>query len=265
MISFFNKIRRNLLNKNRFSKYMLYAIGEIFLIVIGIFIAVQLNNLNESRKQEVLEIQYLNRLLEDLALDTVYINNRMQFSKKAGGNFNLFIQKMYQTQKNFEETKELFKYLAMNTDHLVIQNATYLELNSTGKLSIISNPDLKKSIVNHYKLSDEIAVNIEEFNNYSTKFLFNTASNVSILNKFFALEEQVASKSKTPYTNSDMFLKNEWKFINKPDSPEFQSLESLAFTYWYRHEEYLGFFEDLKLNARHLLTDINKELNFEKK
>ena len=49
MITFYRKIRQNLLTENRFSKYLLYAIGEIILVVIGILIALQVNNLNDRR------------------------------------------------------------------------------------------------------------------------------------------------------------------------------------------------------------------------
>lgn len=50
MVRIFSVIRQNLLRENRFSRYMLYAIGEIFLVVIGILIALEINNRNEDRK-----------------------------------------------------------------------------------------------------------------------------------------------------------------------------------------------------------------------
>ena len=50
MIQFFRKIRQKLLSGNKFSKYLIYAIGEIILVVIGILIALQVNNLNDRRK-----------------------------------------------------------------------------------------------------------------------------------------------------------------------------------------------------------------------
>lgn len=52
MIKFFRKIRQKLLSENKFSKYLLYAIGEIILVVIGILIALSINNWNENRKQK---------------------------------------------------------------------------------------------------------------------------------------------------------------------------------------------------------------------
>ena len=50
MIAFFRKIRQRLLSENRFTKYLLYALGEIILVVIGILIALGISNWNESKK-----------------------------------------------------------------------------------------------------------------------------------------------------------------------------------------------------------------------
>ena len=62
MIKFFRKIRQNLLMENKFSKYLVYAIGEIILVVVGILIALQVNNWNEERKLNTLEIATLNEI-----------------------------------------------------------------------------------------------------------------------------------------------------------------------------------------------------------
>jgi len=73
MIKIFRKIRQKLLTENKFSKYLIYAIGEILLVVIGILIALQLNNLNEERKIEVTRQGYYHQLLESLNKDKIYI------------------------------------------------------------------------------------------------------------------------------------------------------------------------------------------------
>ena len=69
MIKFFRRIRQRLLTENKFSKYLLYAIGEIILVVIGILIALSINNWNEDRKESLIEKNYLRRLLADLEND----------------------------------------------------------------------------------------------------------------------------------------------------------------------------------------------------
>jgi sensor domain CHASE-containing protein len=59
MIKFFRRIRQQLLSENKFSKYLLYAIGEIILVVIGILIALQINNNNNYNEQRKIEREYL--------------------------------------------------------------------------------------------------------------------------------------------------------------------------------------------------------------
>jgi hypothetical protein len=59
MLKFFRKIRQNLLSEGKTGKYLKYAFGEIILVVIGILIALQINNWNENRKNRLLEQQLL--------------------------------------------------------------------------------------------------------------------------------------------------------------------------------------------------------------
>ena len=66
MIKFFRKIRQKLLSENKVSKYFLYAIGEIFLVVIGILIALQINNWNQYKKQEKKKIEITKSLILEL-------------------------------------------------------------------------------------------------------------------------------------------------------------------------------------------------------
>ena len=66
MIKFFRKIRYDLMEKNKTGKYLKYAIGEIVLVVIGILIALQINDWNENRKNQIRESKILNNLREDL-------------------------------------------------------------------------------------------------------------------------------------------------------------------------------------------------------
>ena len=74
MIKFFRKIRQKLLSENKFSKYLIYAIGEIVLVVIGILIALSINNWNEKRKIRDSEIIYLNNIKRDLQLSITEMN-----------------------------------------------------------------------------------------------------------------------------------------------------------------------------------------------
>ncbi|WP_231749530.1 DUF6090 family protein, partial [Polaribacter sp. BAL334] len=69
MIKFFRKIRKHLLAENKFSKYLIYAIGEIILVVIGILIALQINNWNNDNIERELELNMLSEILTNLEKD----------------------------------------------------------------------------------------------------------------------------------------------------------------------------------------------------
>ena len=82
MIKFFRNIRKNLLNEGKTSKYFKYAIGEIVLVVIGILIALQINNWNESRKNSIFE----RKVISELSVD---VNQDIQEMKNALDSINL--------------------------------------------------------------------------------------------------------------------------------------------------------------------------------
>ena len=83
MIKLFRKIRQRLLSENKFSKYFLYAIGEITLVVIGILIALGINDLNETNKNETKIKNNTVLLIESLVADSIYIVNRKNsYSKR---------------------------------------------------------------------------------------------------------------------------------------------------------------------------------------
>ncbi len=71
MIKFFRKIRQKLVSENKFSKYLIYAIGEIILVVLGILIALQINNWNENNKKRKSIEQSLIEVRENLRTDNL--------------------------------------------------------------------------------------------------------------------------------------------------------------------------------------------------
>lgn len=74
MINFFRNIRKQLSNENKFQKYFRYAFGEVLLIMVGIFMALQLQNWNEKRKQEVRFKTSLEQLYNSITDDSWYFD-----------------------------------------------------------------------------------------------------------------------------------------------------------------------------------------------
>jgi len=91
MIPFFRKIRKTLADDNRPLKYMRYAIGEIVLVVIGILIALQINNWNENRKTHLNELKLAEQLLDDARADSIFFESRIIFQQMRDTLFNNLI------------------------------------------------------------------------------------------------------------------------------------------------------------------------------
>jgi len=79
MIKFFRNIRKNLVKAGKTTKYFKYAIGEIVLVVVGILIALQINNWNEVKKIKTLETKILKELHNNLILDIDEIHNDVNY------------------------------------------------------------------------------------------------------------------------------------------------------------------------------------------
>ncbi len=97
MIKFFRKIRQNLLHKRKTSKYLKYAIGEILLVVIGILIALQINNWNENRKKEKQLDTIYSTIEQNLKTDLKAIIVPIEFYKKLDSTLTKILTTNYTT------------------------------------------------------------------------------------------------------------------------------------------------------------------------
>ncbi len=81
MINFLRRIRRDLINENKVSIYLIYAVGEVVLVVFGILIALQIDNWKEIQKTKKLEVVFLENLQTDLEVDISNFNIRIKESE----------------------------------------------------------------------------------------------------------------------------------------------------------------------------------------
>lgn len=102
MIQFFRRIRQQLLSENKLSKYLLYAMGEIILVVIGILIALSINNWNEANKlQEEINV-YFEQKLVNLKEDKRFLEELAQFRLDASKKSKLILDKGLDSADVFE-------------------------------------------------------------------------------------------------------------------------------------------------------------------
>jgi len=149
MIKFFRHIRQSLIMENKTSKYLKYAIGEIVLVVIGILIALQVNNWNEQRKQREKELHYLTNLKTDLILNIAEIEKYIA-SRKSQTESAKVILDYFENRKPLDNLDD-FNMHAVNVytwqKFFQIDN-TFQELTNSGNLSIISNDSIKNGLLN---------------------------------------------------------------------------------------------------------------------
>lgn len=160
MISLFRKIRQKLIEENKVGNYLKYAIGEILLVVIGILIALQVNNWNEQRKTKIKAYSYLQRLSEDMEVilrdtensingteinlrNSIIVKNALESKKLSNSeiiNFNRYLNQYHQyymTMTNF---------------------STYEEMSSGGELNLIQNRWIRDAFSNLSEFRDFIMV-----------------------------------------------------------------------------------------------------------
>jgi len=149
MIKFFRKIRYDLMEKNKTGKYLKYAIGEIVLVVIGIIIALQVNNWNESRKDRILEQDYYCRILDDFNLEQRHIEEYQTIADQKIEAAKQLLKDMYQSDKdnytmmnNWIETQRLPVY--------VPRRVAFDDLKTSGNFKLITDVDIKNSLALYY-------------------------------------------------------------------------------------------------------------------
>ena len=167
MIKFFRTIRKKLISEGKTSKYFKYAIGEIVLVVIGILIALQINNWNEERKSNEQIHALLDNLTMSIEEDKEYLNNTAILHEFRSNSFSLLYQNALNKKEPYSAVGPITK-LENNTiwkgpypdtvnvdfanltmiysgihDDVVINKNVLDELKNTGLFSKLKNDSLR--------------------------------------------------------------------------------------------------------------------------
>ncbi len=168
MIKFFRKIRQKLVNENRFSKYLLYAIGEIVLVVIGILIALQINNWNSYKNDRLKEEQLLINLKQEFKTNLEELKFDHQVNTICLNTLYGFLQsdKTTLSPNEIDSINGIFTTFASFDARLGIVSETI----SSGKLDLIQNDTLKNKL-SHWTgelddLREDIVIRREHWLNY---------------------------------------------------------------------------------------------------
>ncbi|WP_242082867.1 DUF6090 family protein [Aestuariivivens sediminis] len=159
MIKFFRQIRQRLLSEGKNGKYLKYAFGEIILVVIGILIALQINNWNNNNQQKKIEIKYLKEIKQNLTKDLDDIDFNIAFNKSKLQS-NKIVLEYLNGKINYTDSLDFhFSNLFFSTRTLANMSA-YENLKSRG-LEIITNDSLRQRITKLYEFDFYNAIDFE--------------------------------------------------------------------------------------------------------
>ena len=151
MLTLLRRIRRSLLDSGSMKKYILYAIGEIALVVIGILIALQINTWNENRKSVLEGQRYIRQIYSDLLREKQFINeNVSRLTSQNQGVYDL-LSLIESNPKEYDPVQfEKGVSTAYTPIYLDRQKLTWDELLSSGRADIIRDDSLSQLLKDFY-------------------------------------------------------------------------------------------------------------------
>ncbi|MFH4966585.1 DUF6090 family protein [Gaetbulibacter sp. M240] len=150
MIKFFRKIRYDLMEKNKTGKYLKYAIGEIILVVIGILIALSINNWNQKRIVKNQVSEYLLSIVSDLKSDiTEYEHNIEVFEKGIENHRRLLINDDYKELEIDSIAELMLRFWNLNRT----SSQTFEKIKNTGLQEILGNAEINQAVNYYYNVS----------------------------------------------------------------------------------------------------------------
>ena len=182
MIKFFRHIRKSLLMENKTSKYFKYAIGEIILVVIGILIALQINNWNEERKDRNREQAILKSLKIDFNTNIHNVNEAsINFIEAYDASANLLEIIRDDDIIDGSEIEQLLDDIINKTKSLDIITGSIDEMLNTGSINLIRDTNLKNKLSNWSYFQTDTEDDIEIYRDYLFDFFIPSLTNKALL------------------------------------------------------------------------------------
>lgn len=162
-----------MLTENKFSKYLLYAIGEIVLVIFGILIALQINNWNINQSNIKESNQFVNRLKAEIKSNIDYTTEEIT-RKENQKSSSLAILKMFNEDiaKLSSRTLDSLISICMANGNMEFKNGTLNEGLNTGKVALIKSDSLKSHLYGLPSLVEEVRVGEKYFNDDLNEYFY---------------------------------------------------------------------------------------------
>ena len=169
MINIFRKLRRRLLAEHKFTRYLLYAIGEIVLVVIGILIALQINNWNQGRLNAAKEDAYLENLERDLQNQLSSIDLQLEYEQKYITLGTVILDDYYATDViALDSTLSANLSILTERKTFVRTDPTFEDMLSTGNIGLLRNNGLRNALIEYYQELERIEKVLQNNNTLHT-------------------------------------------------------------------------------------------------
>jgi len=223
MIKFFRKIRQNLLLENKTGKYFKYAIGEIILVVIGILIALQINNWNENNKLEEKKQDYYQQLLKDLKKDKEFSIKTIEQFNQLRSEYDNYRNEFYSKNLTIKEVYEKLLNLNLESVSITFSSNTTETLQNSGEMVLIPS-EIRNKLIDLKNFQNTIKANSLANNlqkNNITQKVFSLFGNFD-LQKRVANQKNLESLSVTDENRREIILGWEnmqgWKNFSENNS-----------------------------------------------
>jgi hypothetical protein len=177
MLFLLRKIRNQMIHQGKVWNYLLYAIGEIFLVVIGILVAVQIDDWNEGRKLRDKEAEYYCKLLEDVLQDEQQLDRLITETDHRIYHSNMYLSLLQKEKLDHEAiSNEMLQSISLVTFTFKPSISAFEDIKSSGNLSLLRDEEIKKSLVNYYAYIEGI-VDVVDINSDQSVRLNNQKDN----------------------------------------------------------------------------------------
>ena len=215
-----------MLNENKFSKYLLYAIGEIVLVVIGILIALGISNWNDNRKNNAQTNDFIGRLTEEIEINIDNVGLAIELQSKHIAASKSILDMFHKDKKNINpESLDSLMIIIYQSASVEINNGTFSEGLNTGKIGSIPSDKLRSAL---YSLTSIISdtrrleqINTNDLNGPFTQFLYPNYNYRKMDDKFSEYKGKIGE---TKFKNFDnLTILNNMEFENYMDNRFFNN------------------------------------------
>ena len=247
-MKFLGKFRRKMILDGKFKNYLLYAVGEIVLIVAGILIAWKINTLNELRKSKIVQVKIYESLYEELETNLIVLNTATTTYENTSNNLEKSLAYLGLQQNQLDrEARETIVQMKFRNSNL--RDETLSSINATDKFQFIENDSLEILIAQY-------PAQINEFMEQELKLRSIVESKLKpTLEKHLSLVDMLPEGSKYKRIKSYVQESNYTSLLN---SKEYQNA---VIDLLLQIKIQMNIVQKLKKNTENLTSKLGLELN----